>query len=652
MMALPASLSVVTAAAVGADPIYNGLATPDIPAAPGAATPANSSAMGMMGMGMGAAGVMVMPTTGLVTTKAGGTATFSVMLDSAPSSTVTIGLAPGNAAEGTLSATSLAFTPMDWNMAQTVTVTGLNDQSPNTAVAYQVVASTAASADPMYGGLAVPAVEVLNTSQAPTARQLFELAARQEADAYIANAMNAPMPMLGDPVLDAEHAAIHMLVDFGAVTNVAIADGNWSDPNTWSGQQVPGADANAWIMPGRAVTVDGVSNVALRTVRVTGTLQFAADRNTQLKADTIFVDMGGTFQMGTAAAPIPPQFTATALFADRGAIDRAWDPFAFSRGMVSMGSVHVYGARTTGHVALATPPTPGSTTLRLATAPVNWKAGDNVVVTGAQQGQDESFTIAGISADGLTVTLDRAALYDHTPPSAGLSVYAADTTRNAVFRSEDTADVGRRGHLMFMLNPDVQLASAGFYGLGRTDKTVPINDPAVDANGVLIPGTGTNPRGRYSVHFHRTGTAPGGMAATVIDCAAVDNPGWTFVNHSSDVIMQDNVAFEGTGAQFVTEAGDEVGLMDNNIAIDAAGNGQPLIDTHDQRYVLHDFGHQGHGFWLQGGGVIVQNNVVSDSGAPPTRSTPSGSSSSTRCRSPPSRRPTSRTRRWPGAPPR
>ena len=511
----------------------------------GGGAAAGPVAMGMMGMG--AAGVMVMPTTGLVTTKAGGTATFSVMLDSAPSSTVTIGLAPGVAAEGTLSATSLAFTPMNWNMAQAVTVTGLNDRSPGTAVAYQVVASTAASADPMYGGLAVPALEVLNTMQPPTSRQLLELAARQEADIYIAAARNVPVRDLGTATLNAESKAMTKLFDFSAVTNVAIVSGNWSDPNTWSNQQVPGPNANVWIMPGRTVTIDGISNVPLRTVRVDGTIQFAVDRNTQLKADTIFVDMDGTFLMGTAATPIMPQYKATVLFADRGPIDRVWDPFAFSRGLISMGTVRVFGAATTGHVALAVAPTVGSTTLRLAGAQVNWKVGDNLVVTGTQVGQDESFTIAGISTDGLTVTLDHAALYDHTPPSAGLVAYAADTTRNAVFRSENTANIGQRGHVMFMLNPDVQLDSAGFYGLGRTDKTVPINDPVVDANGVLVPGTGTNPRARYSVHFHRTGTAPGGMPAMVVDCAAVDNPGWTFVNHSSDVIMEDNVAYKGMG---------------------------------------------------------------------------------------------------------
>src|SRR5207248_3115093 len=127
----------------------------------------------------------------------------------------------------------------------------------------------------------------------------------------------------------------------------------------------------------------------------------------------------------------------------------------------------------------------------------------------------------------------------------------------------------RRGHIMFMHNPDVQVANVGFYGLGRTDKRRPIDDPVLVAdtdnpgqmttdvlmsdpnpnligktvtlsdgtvitdgkvwsNGQIIRHmehrvlvqildpttgkyllqlgrTGLNPRGRYAVHFHRAG---------------------------------------------------------------------------------------------------------------------------------------------------
>ena len=73
------------------------------------------------------AGVTVTPTSGLTTTEAGGTATFTVVLTSQPTASVTMGLSSSNTAEGTVSPSSLTFTSANWNTAQTVTVTGVDD---------------------------------------------------------------------------------------------------------------------------------------------------------------------------------------------------------------------------------------------------------------------------------------------------------------------------------------------------------------------------------------------------------------------------------------------------------------------------------------------------------------------------------------------
>jgi tetratricopeptide (TPR) repeat protein len=69
------------------------------------------------------AGISVSAASG-PTTEAGGTATFSVVLDAEPSGDVTIGLSSSNLAEGTVGTTSLTFTPPaganPWNVAQIV----------------------------------------------------------------------------------------------------------------------------------------------------------------------------------------------------------------------------------------------------------------------------------------------------------------------------------------------------------------------------------------------------------------------------------------------------------------------------------------------------------------------------------------------------
>src|SRR5262249_4018270 len=81
------------------------------------------------------AGVTITPTMGLVTSEAGGTATFRVVLTSLPTADVTITFSSSNTAEGTVPV-SIAFTPANWNVAQTVTVTGVDDNVDDGDVAY------------------------------------------------------------------------------------------------------------------------------------------------------------------------------------------------------------------------------------------------------------------------------------------------------------------------------------------------------------------------------------------------------------------------------------------------------------------------------------------------------------------------------------
>ena len=114
--------------------------------------------------------VVVTPTSGLVTTEAGGTASFTVRLDNSPTADVTIPVSSSDPTEGTVSASSLVFTSADWNLAQTVTVTGINDSLVDGNVAYTIVLGLATSDDPDFQGLNPTDVSVTNIDNeiAPT----------------------------------------------------------------------------------------------------------------------------------------------------------------------------------------------------------------------------------------------------------------------------------------------------------------------------------------------------------------------------------------------------------------------------------------------------------------------------------------------------
>ena len=90
---------------------------------------------------------------GLTTTEAGGTATFNVVLEAAPTADVVISVSVPDGTEGTVSACSLTFTSANWNIAQTVTVTGVQDYSNDGDVRYTLVLGAATSADPNFNGL-------------------------------------------------------------------------------------------------------------------------------------------------------------------------------------------------------------------------------------------------------------------------------------------------------------------------------------------------------------------------------------------------------------------------------------------------------------------------------------------------------------------
>jgi hypothetical protein len=108
------------------------------------------------------AGITVSPMSGLITTEAGGTAVFSIRLNSQPAGNVTIGLSSGTPAEGFVSPASLTFTPVNWNTNQTASITGVDDAFDDGDIAYTILTAPATSADLGYSGLKAADVSAMN----------------------------------------------------------------------------------------------------------------------------------------------------------------------------------------------------------------------------------------------------------------------------------------------------------------------------------------------------------------------------------------------------------------------------------------------------------------------------------------------------------
>jgi len=113
-------------------------------------------------------GITLEPAEGLVTTEAGGADTFSLVLDTQPTAPVTVGLSSDDLSEGVVSPVSVTFGVDNWDIAQTVTVTGVDDADADGDVAYAIVTAPAVSIDPDYDGLDADDVAVTNCDDEAT----------------------------------------------------------------------------------------------------------------------------------------------------------------------------------------------------------------------------------------------------------------------------------------------------------------------------------------------------------------------------------------------------------------------------------------------------------------------------------------------------
>lgn len=438
-----------------------------------------------------------------------------------------------------------------------------------------------------------------------------------------------------DPVQAKEHAALLDLVPESAATHKAIKSGSWFDPQTWENNQVPGENARVMIKSDVNVTYNGESEVQLKTVRNDGSLSFATTTNTKMVVDTLVNGPSGKLNIGTQGNAVQADKTAQILITGQGDIDTRWDPTQLSRGVISHGTVSIYGADKTDFIALQQDAKAGDRELVLSSAPKGWRVGDKLVLGGTQYNKDasdannsrfgdEELTLIAINGNRVRFTNDdvqsgdnTALRFDHTRPNISekdqLKLYVANTTRNVSIETKDVdgLPIQQRGHVMFMHNPNVNVQNAGFYNLGRTDKSKIVDDPNQNIDG--SKGGGKNPRGRYGFHVHRAGADDiNGTAAIAKGNAVVGSPGWGMVHHDSNAIFEDNVVFDVAGSGFAAESGNELGRWRNNLSMKITGPGQRLnsrqVDARKQKF---DLGFNGEGYWVQGAAqVAMENNIA------------------------------------------
>ena len=105
--------------------------------------------------------------TSSLTLMEGTTDSYTVVLNSQPTDTVTVALASSDATVATVSPTTLSFKPSNWNQTQNVTVTGTKD--PDTQDAVVTISHNPSGGD--YGGLSGPQLTVMVEDLGPLVSQ-------------------------------------------------------------------------------------------------------------------------------------------------------------------------------------------------------------------------------------------------------------------------------------------------------------------------------------------------------------------------------------------------------------------------------------------------------------------------------------------------
>jgi len=171
-------------------------------------------------------GILVTPTAGLVTSEAGGTATFTVVLTTQPAADVTIALSSSDESEGTVDQATLTFSTTNWDQPQTVTVTGVDDAVDDGDIAYAVTL-TPSSDDPNYSALGSQQVSLTNLDD-DTAGISLTPSGNQTTEAGESVTIN--VQLTSQPLSDVIIAASSSNPDEGAVSpaSLTFSPSNWS----------------------------------------------------------------------------------------------------------------------------------------------------------------------------------------------------------------------------------------------------------------------------------------------------------------------------------------------------------------------------------------------------------------------------------------
>ncbi len=174
-----------------------------------------------------------------LTDESGDEGSFSVVMNSKPTGFVDLILNSSDLTEGSVQAT-VTFSPLNWNIPQIITVTGLPDPIPiqDGAINYQIITGVVSSSDANYSTIdpaTIADVAMTNQDLDGVGVEVnvvgFDSSTGEDGDTLIAEFNLTTLPLLSADVT----IPLSIVGDLGEVslstTSITILNANWNSPN-------------------------------------------------------------------------------------------------------------------------------------------------------------------------------------------------------------------------------------------------------------------------------------------------------------------------------------------------------------------------------------------------------------------------------------
>lgn len=357
------------------------------------------------------------------------------------------------------------------------------------------------------------------------------------------------------------------------------------------------------------------------------------EKDITLNTENLLITDDGLFQIGTEDEPF--QHKATVVM--HGFIRALELPIYGAKTLaLRHGRIEIHGKKVKTWTLLAETAEAGSSTIKL-THPCGWKAGDKIVIATTSghtsQAQTETRTIASISADEKTITLDTPLKFKHMGETQTFS----DGTKLEV-RAEVAIlnhNVVIRGSSNIQWHDKIEACPDGFdpgqhatqtcfqgrfgeeVGSDQFGCQIMVHQPALDAGLVSIKMeyaeitySGQAFRlGRYSIHLHLNGDLSGSY---IRGCSIHDTFNRAInIHNTHNVLIEHNVIFNVMGgALFLEDSIEHGNIFQYNVAIKVRSSSSLLNDditpaafwiTNPNNTIIHNRAGGGthFGFWYR-----------------------------------------------------